>query len=151
MKKKKAVLICTCMISFWWNLSVFLTNYVDYITTVDNKFLYMLCVILAQDWDSETLGVMRLYLIPILFMIFACVSAIRLRRVFSKTELTAYLLPVLLAGIPSLAHSIFISAQWYPFGILPDITAYVGVLYLVWLIICITLLILSKRKQQTVR
>lgn len=145
MKKKNRVLICTCIISFWWNLSAFLTEYVHYPVTVDNAFLNTVCVVLAQGGiDMEGAVMLRMYSLPILFMFFACVSAICLRRTFSGAELTAYLLPPILAGIPALACVVIGSAFWFEICT----TAYVGALYLLWLIVCITLLILSKRKQQ---
>lgn len=48
MKKKLGIFLFTCIISLWWNLSVFLTNGIDFENTVQNKFLYVVCAILAR-------------------------------------------------------------------------------------------------------
>lgn len=150
MKKKIGALICTCIISFWWNLSVFLTNGIDFENTVHNRFLYAVCVILAQGgMDMEGAVQIRLYLLPIVFMFFACTVAVCLRRSLSRLEMTLYLLPALLAGIPTLACWIFITAQWFPLGTILDTTAYVSAVYALWFFDCLSLIFLHRRTQQS--
>lgn len=89
MKKKLGIFLFTCIISLWWNLSVFLTNGIDFENTVQNKFLYVVCAILAQGGISTEAAVqIRLYLLPIVFMAFACIAAVCLRRSLSRLEMT---------------------------------------------------------------
>lgn len=150
MKKRIGALTFTCIISLWWNLSVFLTNGIDFENTVQNKFLYVVCAILAQGGISTEAAVqIRLYLLPIVFMAFACIAAVCLRRSLSRLEMTLYLLPALLAGIPTLACWIFITAQWFPVGAILDTTAYVGAVYALWFFICLALIFLPRRTQQS--
>ena len=125
-------------VTIWWLLAVAFCWLEPHLSVLPQPIYAVLAVICGAAFGVELLGVLLQWILPVLFLIFACIAFAKLPKT-PKGVRIAFFVPPLLAGLSALAEILLIAVQpnWPWFPGLPNLLLLYMVCYLLWAAICI--------------
>lgn len=137
-KGTKAVYGVALGVSLWWVLAVAVLWTEPQLSSLPQPIYAVLAVLSGAALGLELLGVLLQWILPVLFLMFACVAFVKLPKT-PKGVRIAFFVPPLLAGLSALAEILLIAVQpnWPWLSGLPNLLPLYMVCYLLWAAICI--------------